>query len=498
MKKKLILFLLALIMAVCSGCSTVVNIPTGSLELKITKDSTGKEILAIGAECDPHFLSGNVGRTMISEKTGEPVEIKEEDWANVFAPRIKDMEIGFLRVMLLTSWYSKDESMYTSKNYDYDSLQMRSLYQVLDTAQSNNIDVNITVWLWDSDYYKVSPQNEWSLPTEGLGERVFAEVFADCIKYLIEEKGYTCIKQVTPVNEPNSTYNITYGSVNGFKYYVSQMKVMDEIFKEKGIRDKVLFNLSDDARSSVWLEKTLSELDGVYDIVNSHSYDFDERDSNQMMVEGNQFYSYKQYSQIADEYNVSHIFSEFGTNTEREVSNWRDPSRGLQVARVALNILQAGSVGFSYWMLFGQYYEWEADDEFGNNMGLWGSAAEDYDCRPVYYAYSLFTRFAKKGMQIYLCPTVDENIVAVALSDGKDWTYLVVNGSESESKSVSFANYGKNYATKFNRYVYDQNDVPTDNKQISSSGIVSAEKRVLTVDIEPLTFNVFSTLGGVA
>jgi alpha-galactosidase len=481
-----------------SGCNQkiTITIPEDSLELKIIESSNGKQIVAVGAECDPHFLSGNVGRTMISESTNQSVTIKEEDWDNIFAPRIKEMELSFLRVMLLTSWYSKDEQTYTTKNYDYDSLQMRSLYQVLDTAQANNIDVNITVWLWDSDYYKVSPDNEWSLPTKGEGERVFAEVFADCIKYLIEEKGYTCIKQITPVNEPNSTYKIIYGDVNGFSYYVSQMKVMDEVFKEKGIRNKVLFNLSDDARSVTWLEMTLSELEGVYDIVNSHSYDFDENNTNKEMVESNPFYNYKQYSQAADQYGIVHMFSEFGTNTVRQVSNWREPSRGLQVARVALNMLQSGSAGFSYWMLFGQYYEWEADDEFGNNMGLWGSIAEDYNCRPVYYAYSLLTRFAKKDMEIYLCPTVDDNIVAVALKNGDDWTYLVVNGSETESKKVSFGNYGKKYAQSFNKYVYDQNNVPTDNKQIASSGVINADGRVLTETLQPLTFTVYTTLGG--
>ena len=44
------------------------------------------------------------------------------------------------------------------------------------------------------------------------------------------------------------------------------------------------------------------------------------------------------------------------------------------------------------------------------------------------------------------------------------------------------------------RYVYDQNNVPTDNKVIASNGTVTPDGRVLTDTLAPLTFTIYTTL----
>jgi alpha-galactosidase len=156
-------------------------------------------------------------------------------------------------------------------------------------------------------------------------------------------------------------------------------------------------------------------------------------------------------------------------------------------------MFQAGSVGLSYWMLFSQYWYWEDDGTFGNVMGLWGSADEDYNCRPVFYAYSLLTRFVRKGAEIYPLASADGHIVAVAFKQGKNgWSYLVVNDS-AESKKISFLNRAS-YPKEMTKYVYDQNDVPEDNKVIAASGKVSANGRVLTDECKPMSLTVYTTL----
>lgn len=75
------------------------------------------------------------------------------------------------------------------------------------------------------------------------------------IKYLREEKGYTCIQEITLYNEPNSFYN-RYGAITGHELYTEMCIATDEAFKEAGIRQDVKFNLSDDARDSTWLGKS--------------------------------------------------------------------------------------------------------------------------------------------------------------------------------------------------------------------------------------------------
>ncbi|MFA5659194.1 MAG: hypothetical protein WC900_07910, partial [Oscillospiraceae bacterium] len=272
MKKNILSIAVSVLIALCfslSGCGTDKNkygdpnanttVPEGNLTLTITQDGTGNNLLAVGAECDPFFLSENVSR----DYTGLGYECSESDWTEIFEPRISEMGIQFLRIMLLPSWYAIDESSYQNKTYTWDSLYMRSLYQVLDTAQKNDIDVNITIWLWDCNYYRLDDYNgeswnpeDWTLTTQGAGDTVFAEVFADGIDYLMNTKGYSCIKQITPINEPNSTFSYYYSTVKAVEAYVSLCKEIDSVFKEKGLRDKILFNLSDDARSKAWLSGT--------------------------------------------------------------------------------------------------------------------------------------------------------------------------------------------------------------------------------------------------
>ena len=512
MKARILPLLLALLLSVCAlaGCggegdqygdpNANREVPSDSVKLELERESNGKSVQMVGTELDPHFLTGNVGRTMTSQADGSTVTVKESDWNDYILPRMREMKLGYIRTMLLPSWWAKEEVCYTDKAYTWDSPKMQDVYLVLDAAQELGMEVCLTIWLWDCDYARLDASRGeswndegWTLCPQGEGDTVFAEVFADCVDYLINTKGYTCIKWITPINEPNSTYGANYSPVQAVEAYASLCREIDRVFREKGIREKVKFSLSDDARSSTWLYQTCELLQGVYDVVNSHTYDFDESYTNAEIV-GEGAYCLKNYVEAADEYGVPHVYGEFGTNTYTGPSNWKEPRRGLQIARIAANMFQSGSCGMSYWMLFCYYWNWTgADESIGNVMGLWGAADENYNCYPVYYAYSMLTRFVRAGMEIYPVQTDDPNLVAVGFRSGEDWTYLVVNDSETESKKISFLNNAR-FPGAMKRYVYDQNNVPTDNKVIASNGTVTPDGRVLTDMLAPLTFTVYTTL----
>ncbi|MFA5659193.1 MAG: hypothetical protein WC900_07905 [Oscillospiraceae bacterium] len=464
-------------------------VPSDSLTLEISKDSSGKTIYGIGTELDPHFLYANVGRNGMDNEGNDWI-CKEEDWDNIIVPRIKEMKLSRLRVMLLPSWYAPAETNYVSKNYTWDSQEMQSLYKVLDLAQECGMDVNITLWGADANWIK-----------DGSGwvdiykdRTVFCILFADAIKYLTETKEYDCLNEITPFNEPNSLF-YALGLVKGKKEYVDMCIELDSVFKEYGIRDKVKFNLSDDARDAGWLANTLENLEGICDIVNSHTYDFDATMSNND-IQSTSSYNLKEYSEVFNEYGLPHIFGEFGTNNIGENShtcaNRWTAERGLQIARIALNMLYSGSSGFSYWVLFSQYYS-KTDTQI-MEMGLWGFADEAYACRPVYYSYSLFSRFTLKESDIFVIPMTDDNIIAIALRHENDWTYLVVNDS-TEAKKISFLNNTK-FPDTMDKYLYNQNDVPENNNLIESSGKINADGRVLTDTLLPMSFTVYTTLEG--
>ena len=415
------------------------------------------------------------------------------------------MDLKRIRVMLLPGWYVINETNTEEGIYDWDTECMRSLYKVLDLAQKNEMKVNITMWGIDTDsagFMRIEGSSDWTTTPAPEYEEMFVACFADCIKYLREEKGYTCIREVTLFNEPNALYK---GNKANEEYCALCIK-MHDAFQEKGIREDVLFNLSDDARDAVWMAKTLMNLEGIIDVANSHTYSlgdtFNQETQDSMRDMSNQeicydlpSYNLNEWKQWTDEYpNVPHIWGEFGTvnsSGSHTTSDTYSPERGLEIARISLNMFNMGSQGMSYWVLFSQYYG-RSDFNIGKimDMGLWGFADEGYACRPMYYSYSMITRFIEESDIIFPIESDDENIVAVAFRQGDKWSYCIVNNSD-EAKKVSFVNMD-NFPSELTRYVYDEANVPTDNQVIGSSGTVEADGRVITDTVEGRTFVIYT------
>ena len=470
--------------------------------LTINKEEGNEVVFGVGTELDPHFFSQNVGLSGTSN--GTQWTCKEEDWA-LFEERMEAMNLKRIRVMLLPSWFIINETNTEAGIYDWDTDCMKSLYRVLDSAMKFGMKVNITMWGVDAGtpgFMRQEGNPAWTCPPSEKYEELFVACFADCIKYLREEKGYTCIREVTLFNEPNSIYIGNKAN----EEYCDLCTKMHYAFEDKGIREDVLFNLSDDARDAVWMAKTLMNLEGIIDVANSHTYSlgdtFNQETQESMRDMSNQeicydlpSYNLNEWKQWTDEYpNVPHIWGEFGTCNgagSHQTFDKYTPERGLEIARIALNMFNMGSQGMSYWVLFSQYYG-RSDFNIGKimDMGLWGFADEGYQCRPVYYSYSMITRFIEESDMIFPIQSSDENIVAVAFRQGDKWSYCVVNNGD-EAKKVSFVNMD-NFPGELTRYVYDEANVPTDNQVIDASGTVTADGRVITDTVEGRTFVIYT------
>ena len=126
--------------------------------------------------------------------------------------RVKEMGLQSLRVMVMPQWYEpKNDNPDASKidwhNFTFNSVEMQSLYKVLDMAQEQNMEVTLVLWgappghfLAEGNYgnWVVAPTNyeEWS------------ENFSALVQHLLNNKKYTCVKEITPINEPDWSYII--------------------------------------------------------------------------------------------------------------------------------------------------------------------------------------------------------------------------------------------------------------------------------------------------
>ena len=468
----------------------------------------GINIYGTSVEFDPHFFSANVQRGIF----------KEEDW-EIVERRVKEMGIDRFRVMLRPSWLEplNDNEEDSAINWDAltpDSVEMQSLYKVLDLAQENGIDVNLTLWgaenmvpLVDLDMMEavkaqgshfLSKGNEsdnWMMGT--LYPEEFAENFSAYVQLLLQ-KGYTCVKEVTPVNEPDWSYLIN-NQVN-FEDYKNLCLALDARFKADGIRDKVLFNLSDntDGRSD-WLEKTMMELDEITDIYNSHTYIFGYGTPNSTIVAWEE-----ENKNITRNTGKPHIIGEFGSNQNVGSTRQNDIDlyeRGVLIVREMLNFYNAGAAGASYWVLFDQYYAYNASYSEMMMLGLWkgsrdlyytdqayyATVKEDYEVRPQYHAFSLMSKYVPKGAEAYPIQLGNDFAIGTAFkdTDGK-WVYVFANGN-AEGEAMKIALQNGDLVGEYEMYVYSQDSLPEGDNLIAASKTLKTENLVLALELAPQT-----------
>ncbi|MGV8136961.1 MAG: hypothetical protein AB2L20_17255 [Mangrovibacterium sp.] len=462
-------------------------------------EPTETKLEALGTELDPHFFSQNLTRNDGS---------KESDWQYV-VDRVKTMELKKFRVMVLPQWYepvNDNDNPHTTDRtkFTFESPEMQSLYQVLDLARAQNMDVCLVVWgcpvsvsLLDEKYADVKTcfmadsgkKGVWITGPVNYDE--WAENFSMLVKHLIEDRKYNCVKEITPMNEPDG------GPLLTSPEYVKMATALDVRFKKDGIREKVRFNLSDNTDTrTFYLADCAKNLADVADIFNSHTYIFGYDTPNDSI-----FNWEKRNVMIAAGAGKKHLVGEFGSNQCVGATRQEDIdlyARGVLMTRLVLNFLNAGAAGVSYWSLIDQYYGKDADYQQMQQLGLWKYMKEayrtdttysrigkDYEVRPQYYSYSLLTRFLKPGMQIYPINLNDDFSIGSAFRDqeGK-WTYVFANAT-GFSKSIAVNN--SLAGGSFDVYRYEESTLPEGDHVIQSQERIAMGDGKLRVEIKPNT-----------
>lgn len=473
----------------CTGCTS--RMP--SVEVRTPLSPTGVRLEGMGVELDPHFISQNVTRD-----DGATLR----DWQDIVVRRVKSMDVQRFRVMLLPHWWEPVQGVFT-----FDNVEMQSLYAVLDLAQETGAEVTLVLWGCPAYCSFIDPE------TPGDGQRyfncdpdgrnwvtaprdneAFAANFSILVKHLIEVRGYTCVKEVTPFNEPD-------GDVCDADRYIGVVKAMDRRFREDGIRDKVRFNLSDNTDSRrFFLQECADSLAGYADLFNSHTYIFGYESPNSASLEWE-----KENLEAVATTGKKHFVGEFGSNlcvgsSRQKDINWYE--RGVLLVRNCLNFLNAGAAGASYWSLIDQYYNRDADYGTMQQLGLWRykkdiyrdgdieGVRQDYETRPAYYAYSLLTRFVRRSDIVYPLDLGQEYAAGAAFTNPEgvkpSWTYIFANGSDEDLEfDLSNGNDGRLRGCSI--YLYAKGGLPADDSMIAPSGILRPHKGRYRISLPALS-----------
>lgn len=447
--------------------------PLRAKKAQVSSSSTGVELLGLGVELDPHFLSQNVTR-------GDGAT--ELDWKRTVVKRCRNIGVDRYRVMVLPNWWEpyNDDDNPSSYNWDaftFENEEMQSLYAVLDLAEETGADVTLVLWGCHIAANNISLGNlgrhfladdgsNWVTGTNDAQE--LAENFTALFKYLKETKGYTCVKELTLYNEPD-------GNTTSFPNYVRDCGALHKKLQTEGLRDAVRLNLSDNIDiDRAWLVNSANQLKNEADLFNSHTYIFGYDTSNSAIMDWE-----AQNVKAARSAGKTHFVGEFGSNQTMGATRQKDINtyeRGVLMSRLVVNFLNAGAVGASYWSLIDQYYlRYEAYAQM-QQLGMWmykqnayqpadlGGLKGDYVCRPQYYAYTTLMRFIQKGSKVYPIQ-LDEDLVAataVCAASG-EWTYVFANGS-NEDKNYFLKNEAKRGMDSCDLYLYTKVNLPSDDR----------------------------------
>ena len=238
-----------------------------------------------------------------------------------------------------------------------------------------NADVTLVLWgcptycdLLDPAYAGVkrhflcsSEGTNWVV--EPADSEEFAESFSTVVKHLIERRGYTCIKELTPFNEPTA---ISFRSNATFRWPRSSTGAcaQTESATRCGSTSRTTptrgVSSSKDAPGSCRRKPICSTAHTYifgYDTPNSTVLAWEEANVAAAATAGKK-----------------HFVGEFGSNQCVGATRQTDIDRydrGVLMTRLVVNFLNAGAVGTSYWSLIDQYYGRNESYAAMQQLGMW-------------------------------------------------------------------------------------------------------------------------------
>ena len=415
--------------------------------------------------------------------------VTDEEW-QLITKRVDYLSPYFVRLMIYAPTYCRGFNLAGEPVYQFDCPAVRSLLRELDYLESRGIMVVLGEWEAPGRFGGVF---------EGInaGHPAWAKIISGLLKFLIVEKGYTCIRYFNYVNEANSEWSWC----ADYDQWQQGIAYLHEQLCKLGIENRIGIVGPDSVwdEGNSWLRRIAAdrETDARIALYDVHMYptieEIQSGDIQRQIAEQRALVSGKDF-----------YMTEVGMVTGKAMGDSQTYIRefcyGVLMADVACQVINGGFAGVSIWDLDdamhnqGNGYPRE-DIRSLKQWGFWNSVAgrvfgqpEEERIRPHFFTWSLMCRLFKYGSTVYVPQFTGAEgsaLRVLAMSkDGRAAVMLVNDGHEDLNIGITLPKC-QNACGAWEKYEYVQENLQVDADGFPvCSGRIQSEKGTVMVRLE--------------
>ena len=349
--------------------------------------------------------------------------------------------------------------------------RLGSLLDILDYAQSRNIDVLLGEWAWPGRLGR-----EKNDAIRRPDDPRWARLIADFVNWLRVERGYSVIRMYNMMNEPNGGWMWPEGKVD-YAAWAAGIRQLRKEFDARGLKELPIVG-PDNSGNWEWLDRVSREMPECIGRWEMHWYAKDKE-----ILEGDieKLLAAKRRVVLAHDPPAASkplFLAESGLIDGKCNGDQQPRVRtfpyGVLMADYVAQVAHAGWMGACAWDLDDAMHPVSGrppvpDEKTLKVWGFWNTQGtamghpEDENIRPWFYTWSLMSRFFPRNARMLAVeqPGVPQlRVMACATGDGRSLNVMVVNDAdEARTMTVSVPGGGRKTVVK---YHYFESDRPTD------------------------------------
>jgi len=409
-------------------------------------------------------------------------------WQQVF-DRLDYMQPRLVRTLDQANWrYLQGFDKQGNAILNFDTSEEKALEKLLGYCQKNNITV--LMGEWGTPFEVHDTDKGFSGILKGATDPRWIDMIVKHLDYLINQKGFTCIRYFNLVNEPNGYWASTDGNWDEWSQGATMLA---EAIKKAGLNKYVSvagpdavahydhpdYNLT----GMQWVEESAKLLNDQLGALEIHAYFQKE------VIREAQFDSlYRPLAQAAKSINKPIFFGEMGFEKSTPENQARveadsfacpdsymgvyDFQHGIDMADAAIQIMNTGFSGVAAWGLDDAMHT-NNDNGDKQNLKRWGmwntlgtelcNNPADETIRPWFFTWSLLCRYLPAGSEIVKTQMAELPGVRVASAiNNNEITVALVNQSDNQVE-VSLAIPSQFEGKMLKLFNYEEGNLLTDN-----------------------------------